>query len=310
MPREGVQHKNPLWLKLLAAGLAALILVAAVIVMVPQFLQNSASDVVMIKADPRPFKEKPKDPGGMEIPHQDTTVMAMLTDVLPQNGDPERLRPPSASPEMPPTPVIGDATPEVAKEPKPVADDADNGADGNAAETKAADSAGEAAVLSAGSDNQASNDISVAVTDAPATEETATDEPGAGAVEKDDDGTGNGQDGDDAQQTTQAVPTPKPDAAKRPKTVSADGEPFYIVQLAAFRESGKAVEQAGLMSQKHNSRLNGATLGTMKVDTGDNGVFWRVVSEPLPRPDADTLCANLKRAGQDCILRKFNLLSD
>ena len=59
MPREGVQHKNPLWLKLLAAGLAALVLVAAVIVMMPQFLQNPASDVVMIKADPRPFKEKP-----------------------------------------------------------------------------------------------------------------------------------------------------------------------------------------------------------------------------------------------------------
>ena len=78
MPREGEQHKNPLWLMLLAAGLAALVLVAAVIVMVPQFLQNPALDVVMIKADPRPFKEKPKDAGGMEIPHQDTTVMLVV----------------------------------------------------------------------------------------------------------------------------------------------------------------------------------------------------------------------------------------
>ena len=303
MPREGVQHKNPLWLKLLAVGLAALVLVAAVIVMMPQFLQNPASDVVMIKADPRPFKEKPKDAGGMEIPHQDTTVMGMLTDVLPQKDEPERLRPPSAAPEMPPTPVIGDATPEVAKEPTPVAGQADNAADSNAPATQTADAAGGTAVTTAGSSNQASNDISVA-------DVTVTDETAAGASEKNDDGTEDGQDGNDAKQATQAVPTPKPDAGKRPKTVPADGEPYYIVQLAAFRDSGKAVEQAGLMSQKHNSRLNGATLGTMKVDTGDNGVFWRVVSEPLPRPDADTLCANLKRAGQDCILRKFNLLSD
>ncbi len=96
MPREGVQHKNPLWLKLLAAGLAALVLVAAVIVMMPQFLQSPASDVVMIKADPRPFKQKPRNAGGMEIPHQDTTVMGMLSDVLPKNDEPERLRPPSA----------------------------------------------------------------------------------------------------------------------------------------------------------------------------------------------------------------------
>ena len=36
MPREGIKHKNPLWLKLLAAGLAALVLMAAVIVMMPQ----------------------------------------------------------------------------------------------------------------------------------------------------------------------------------------------------------------------------------------------------------------------------------
>ena len=104
--------------------------------------------------------------------------------------------------------------------------------------------------------------------------------------------------------------TPKPNAATAPRVVPSDDEPFYIVQLAAFRDAGKAVEQAGLMSQKHASRLNGATLGTMKIDTGENGVFWRVVSEPLPRADADNLCANLKRAGQDCILRKFNVLSE
>ena len=303
MPREGVQQKNPLWLKLLAAGLVALVLVAAGIVMMPQFLQNPASEVVMIKADPRPFKEKPKDAGGMEIPHQDTTVMGMLTDLLPQKDEPERLRPPSVAPEMPPTPVTNDATPEVAKEPTPVAVQAENAPDTNAVETQTANAESGTEVTSAGSGNKELNDISVA-------DVTVADKTAAGASEKNDYGTYNGQDGNDAQQTTQAVPTPKPDAGKRPKTVPADGEPFYIVQLAAFRESGKAVEQAGLMSQKHNSRLNGATLGTMKVDTGDNGVFWRVVSEPLPRPDADTLCANLKRAGQDCILRKFNLLSD
>ena len=229
--------------------------------------------------------------------------MGMLTDVLPQKDEPERLRPPSAAPEMPPTPVISNATPEVAKEPTPVAGHTDKAANSDNAEMQTADAAGGTAVTSAGSGNQASNDISVA-------DATVTDETAAGASDKNDDGIEDGQDGNNAVRPTQVVPTPKPDAGKRPKTVPADGEPFYIVQLAAFREPGKAVEQAGLMSQKHNSRLNGATLGTMKVDTGDNGVFWRVVSEPLPRPDADTLCANLKRAGQDCILRKFNLLSD
>ena len=66
-----------------------------------------------------------------------------------------------------------------------------------------------------------------------------------------------------------ATPTPKPNAASAPRVIPRDDEPFYIVQLAAFRDAGKAVEQAGMMSQKHTSRLNGATLGTMKVDTGE-----------------------------------------
>lgn len=303
MPREGVQHKNPLWLKLLAAGLVVLVLMAGFVVIAPQFLQNPVLDVVMIKADTRPFKEKPKNAGGMEIPHQDTTVMAMLTDVLPQKDQPERLRPPSAAPEMPPSPMISNATPEVAKEPTPVAGHSDNAANSDVAETQSAEAAGKKVRPSAGLGKQVSNDILV-------TDLTVTDKNAAGATGRKDDEIGNGQEGNDAGRSTKAVPAPKPDTGKRLKMVSSDGEPFYIVQLAAFRESGKAVEQAGLMSQKHNSRLKGATLGTMKVDTGDNGVFWRVVSEPLPRPDADSLCANLKRAGQDCILRKFNLLSD
>jgi hypothetical protein len=61
-----------------------------------------------------------------------------------------------------------------------------------------------------------------------------------------------------------------------------------------------------MLGGKHKSRLDGVELGTMKVDAGENGVFWRVVTEPLERTNADTLCAALKRAGQDCILRKFD----
>lgn len=285
MRREGVQHRNPLWLKLVAAGLAGLVVVAAIIVLAPQLLQNPSSDVVVIKADATPFKERPKDAGGMEIPHQDTTVMGMLSNVLPQNETPERLRPPEVAPEMPPTPVIDENSTEVAVEPKPV--------DGGDTAQIAAGTNSGAADAEVASETSTSNtaEIELATVD-----DTADQKDTRDAVERGD--------------TAAARPTPKPDAAVRPKTVSPDGDPFYLVQLAAFRDAGKAREQAGLMTQKHAGRLNGTTLGTMKVDTGENVIFWRVVSEPLPRADADTLCANLKRAGQDCILRKFNLLSE
>ncbi len=106
--------------------------------------------------------------------------------------------------------------------------------------------------------------------------------------------------------TTVAIarPTSKP---KPPKRVRVEGEdPLYLVQLAAFREVATAREQAGLLNSKNRARLDGAELGTMKSDSGDDGIFWRVVTEPLPRAEADRICAALKRAGQDCILRKFD----
>ena len=304
MPREGAQHKNPLWLKLLAGSLAALVVVAAIVVMAPQFLQNPAADVVVIKADPTPFKEKPKDVGGMDIPHQDTTVMGMLNNVLPQKEEPERLRPPDAVPEMPPTPVADDTPAETAGVPRPVQTgaEADKATDvEGAAGSSSDDKATKTAALDSSKNETASQtgDADSASQMKNANSDTSGDASGGAKIAT-----------DNVQTTASDVATltPKPNAASAPRVIPRDDEPFYIVQLAAFRDAGKAVEQAGMMSQKHTSRLNGATLGTMKVDTGENGVFWRVVSEPLPRADADNLCANLKRAGQDCILRKFNML--
>ena len=82
-------------------------------------------------------------------------------------------------------------------------------------------------------------------------------------------------------------------------------EPTFVVQLAAFRSAERAEEIASLLSVKHGSRLDGVKLQTMRLDTGGNGIFFRVVSPPLSRARAETACNNLRRAGQDCFLRKF-----
>ena len=72
-----------------------------------------------------------------------------------------------------------------------------------------------------------------------------------------------------------------------------------MIQLAAFKSAEKAEEIANLLSEKHSSRLE-SILQTMRLDTGANGIFFRVVSPPLPRSVAETACAKLRRAGQDC----------
>ena len=100
---------------------------------------------------------------------------------------------------------------------------------------------------------------------------------------------------------------PKPKLEKTIAQASAkqgDG-PAFVIQLAAFRSAEKAEEIANLLSEKHNSRLESIKLQTMRLDNGANGIFFRVVSPPLPRSVAETACAKLRRAGQDCFLRKF-----
>ena len=104
------------------------------------------------------------------------------------------------------------------------------------------------------------------------------------------------------QKKTVKAPSVKP--ATKPAIKQSDG-PVFVIQLAAFRNDEKANEIASLLSEKHSSRLQGVRLQTMRLDTGSNGVFFRVVSAPMSRAEAENTCTKLRRAGQDCFLRKF-----
>jgi hypothetical protein len=104
------------------------------------------------------------------------------------------------------------------------------------------------------------------------------------------------------QKKTVKAPSVKLDA--KPAIKQSDG-PVFVIQLAAFRNDDKAKEIASLLSEKHSSRLQGVRLQTMRLDTGSNGVFFRVVSAPMSRAEAENTCTMLRRAGQDCFLRKF-----
>ena len=102
----------------------------------------------------------------------------------------------------------------------------------------------------------------------------------------------------------------KPEKTTKKLPVKQTDEPAFVIQLAAFRSAEKAEEISSLLSAKHGSRLGGINLKTMRLDTGTNGIFFRVISPPLQRAEAETVCTNLRRAGQDCFLRKFTATED
>lgn len=278
MARHAAEQRGSRWLRSIFIGLAAVCGLGAAAVIIPPMMFEPSSDVALIKAEQGPFKLKPKDAGGVDIPHQDTTVMGMIGGLVEQQNDVEILRPPSAVPEMPPTPA-GEETVQAA--PEPVAPDP-------VAPETAVQAASQAwPQIPEDPVSQSSTGGRLAQAD----NSTVVEEAGVPAATED-------------TATAMAMPTSKP---QPPRRVRVEGDdPLYLVQLAAFREVATAREQAGLLNAKHRGRLAGAELGTMKSDSGGDGIFWRVVTEPLPRAEADQICASLKRAGQDCILRKFD----
>ena len=295
MARNPADRRGGIWLKtiiftvVLAGGLGAAFVIVQPMLMAP------SSDVVLIKADPGPFRQAPKDPGGTRILHKDSTVMSMLGGGDDQE-DVEIIQPPADVPEMPPLPDSQDKDIVMAEAPAPVDQLADDpSADKDAGET--ADNDGETAGMTA-PDTPSNDDDSATTAVTPQDGDEADDnaEPEMDSSQTD------ARNANTPEMAT--LPEAKPEPPQR-VTVGGD-EPLYLVQLAAFRNAGTAREQAALLLGKHESRLGEVELGTMKVDAGENGIFWRVITEPLERVKADTLCAALKRAGQDCILRKFD----
>ena len=283
MARPAVEPRGLRWLSIILIAFVMICGIGAAAIIISPMLFAPAVDVVLIKADPGPIKVKPADPGGAKIPHQETTVMGMIGGLAQSDEDVEILRPPSVIPEMPPT-TLPDA--ETADEP--------------VAPESAAVPVGEITAGNGSPDVSVPQDADQPV-GARGTETAAAQHGESQSSEEQQVAGARNQDGKDVEI---ALPAAKPKPGKR---ILVEGDdPLYLVQLAAFRDAAKAREQAGLLNGKHKDRLDGAELGTMKHDNGDDGVFWRVVSQPLPRVEADRICSALKRAGQDCILRKFD----
>ena len=247
--------------------------------LMPIFLPADQNDVQIITAEEGPIKVKPDDVGGKAIKNQDSAVMSMIANNAKTDVDVENLRPLSSAPELPPVAL---AEEKANKEPETKPD--------NATET-------EAETKTKTDNNTISQTASGTSKSTDADNQTSASKSSEKSLS-------------DEQKPTLLIPTAKPAVkAKKPnnsgkKKKAKTDDPLYRVQLAAFRNADKAAEVASLLTEKHRTRLNDTILETSKIETKDNGIFWRIVTESLVREEADKLCTLLKRAGQDCILRK------
>lgn len=96
--------------------------------------------------------------------------------------------------------------------------------------------------------------------------------------------------------------TPAPAAEKVATAPASAGA--YVVQLLALRDEASAKAAWGKLTQKYRSLADHA-LDIEKADLGEKGVFYRVRAAGFPsKSDATRFCGDLKKAGQDCMVRK------
>jgi hypothetical protein len=243
----------------------------------------------LVKAEAGPTKVKPDNPGGQEIPFQDSTVY----DRLNQNGQKpvvEKLLPPPEEPvtrappappadaaSQPPNPAVaaGNVAPPPADLPPPLAD--------TGAPTALAPTPG--AIV-----------IQPPAVAPPKPIEVAPPKP-------------------------VAVVAPKPEPAKAPPPTSiaaliagAGGVPApaakaavgggaYLLQLSAVRSADAVPEEWARLKRRY-PELAGMTNSTHKIDVPDKGTFYRIEAGPLDEATAKSTCTNLRGQGLGCIVVK------
>jgi hypothetical protein len=289
---QQVSGVNWLWFAILASIIA--IVGGTTYFLLPSLISKTVTDITVVKAIDAPIKVKPLDPGGEAVDHQDLLVVDILRGGNKADDQIETLRPTSPSPEPPPVAEAEIEAKTILEPPPATSDDAAKTDD-----TAMANRGGDAGKKLLPKANTATKPVTKAAAGKDATgAETKTaanaeisDKPTKPAAAK----PASAKAGKD---TTSEI--------KRRVIVIEGDEPLYMIQLAAFRNAEKATEMAKILSQKHKSRLQNVDLETMSVDTGSNGIFYRIVSTPLPRPDADMICGALRRSGQDCFLRKYS----
>lgn len=258
----------------------------------------------LVKADPEPYKVKPKDPGGMQVENQDKLVYDRVAkgeapprveNLLPAPEEPKappkpaesvqpEAKPAAAKPEAakaePAKPVPEAAKPEPAKPepPKELAKSAP-------AKPGASDQDDLAAAVLAATGGREAATGPITAKPAPA----APTAPPAPAAEKS---------AEPQVAAAPAVAVPPPAAA--PPAAPAGS---FLIQLASARSEEGALGEWNRIIAKNKDVLAGLTPSVAKVDLGDKGVFFRLRAGPLAdRAAADSLCASLSSQNVGCIV--------
>lgn len=252
--------------------------------------ETAPNEIPTISAE-NVVKERPEQPGGVDIPHQDMLVFNQIEKGdSANNGQVEHLLPPPDAPQ----PTAGMPTTVTQPQVNEVGATADRG--------EGTREGGSASTVTQ------SNITPVPATPAPTT--VATPEPAAPVAQP------------ATTVTSQPVVEKKQEAPKQvvanrlPKELftsdpskvaassgtSAPAGGKTIIQLASVTEQRVAQSEMQKLQSKFASQLGGTKLHVVKAELGAKGVYYRVQSDGMSEANAKSICTALKLQKAGCII--------
>ncbi len=285
-------------LSLILWGLVLLSVCGAGFVWFGSSADQNNSDISVLRPDQGPFKVKPIESGGLEIETSNTTVLNMLDGTQPRSEGTETLALPDGQPELPPV-----QTTDLKETPDTPSTSTASGVGAMPAPNQTAGAIPPATAPAAAQGEAASESKTNDGTQVIIAKRLSS---GSDDIASEPD-TKSSASVSEASEIASPVARPKLENRVIKKQIiepDLSNPELFMVQLAAFRNREKAETASALLTEKHNQRLMGLMLGVMQVEAKNSTMFWRVITEPLPPKDARKICGDLKRSGQDCILRK------
>lgn len=257
--------------------------------------ETPPAEIPTIKAE-GPSKQRPEQPGGIDIPHQNETVFQQI-DKTATGKQPavEHLLPPPAVPESLSAEKTQTAAPAPSAEIKPqdtlaATASATKGVEKLEAPAAPLPEASKAPAATPGQDTK--TEPAVQLTETPKAAETAKETPKETAKEA-------------AKTSAPAAPaktaTTTGNLPKEMFTGTIDPKNF-LVQLGSFPDQTTAQKEMSRLQKKYTDTLGSVKLRLAKADLGRKGTYYRVQAGPMTDAQARSICATLWSQKAPCIV--------
>lgn len=314
---------------ILIGGLAVILLGS--ILLVDQIVSSGGSDdsmIPLISASSGPVKERPEQPGGIDIPHRDVAVFEQLEDgKTDESATVEQLLGQGEAPALP----DGDAM-------APPVEGAVESLDAELGETALPPAVTEAqmdpeqmmqesvqALMESEKAQAAAQEVEQTLTPeqqavkesvqkaeeamkieppkevapVPAVKEAAP-KPVAAEVKKE--VKKEVKPAVKAPQAPERLPSELFTTGEVPKQVASSTGVMRRMQLGSFKSEDMARAALGKIEKQHGGLLQGVSLDVVRADLGAKGVYYRVVSAPLDSGQAKAICESLQAQKAGCLL--------